>query len=67
VVNGIAHYKEKEASLGRDIKLEQEELKERSERVAKARRNINRLHLVLRDLRHVHDEKRHEAGLLAAQ
>jgi len=67
VVNGIAHYKEKEASLGRDIKLEQEELEKRSKRVVKARRNINQLHFVLRDLRHDHDEKRHDAGLLAAQ
>jgi len=67
VVNGIAHYKEKETNLGWDIKLEQRELEKRSERVDKARRTINKLHFVLRDLRRVHDEKRHNAGLLAAQ
>lgn len=66
VVNGVAHYKEKETCLAEDIEFEERELDEYRERAARVREDVNKLHLVLRDLRQTHDEKRLEGGLLMA-
>ncbi|XP_012230584.2 cilia- and flagella-associated protein 184-like [Linepithema humile] len=67
VVNGVAHYKEKETCLAEDIEFEEHALNEYRERTARVRENVNKLHLILRDLRRVQDEKRLEGGLLMAQ
>jgi len=67
VVNGVAHYKEKETCLAEDIEFEEHELNEYRERTARVREDVNKLQLILRDLRRVQDEKRLEGGLLMAQ
>ncbi|XP_011352491.1 uncharacterized protein LOC105288148 [Ooceraea biroi] len=67
VVNGIAHYKEKETCLAEDIEFEEHELNEHCEQAIRVREDVNKLHLILRDLRRAHDAKRHDAGLLMAQ
>jgi len=66
MVNGIAHYKEKEMCLAEDIEFEERELNEYCEQTAKVREDVNKLHLNLRDLRWAHNEKRLEGGLLMA-
>ncbi|EGI58424.1 hypothetical protein G5I_13461, partial [Acromyrmex echinatior] len=66
IVNGVAHYKEKETCLAEDIKFEERELNEYCKQTAKVREDVNRLHLILRDLRWTYDEKRLEGGLLMA-
>ncbi|XP_029171106.1 uncharacterized protein LOC114940545 [Nylanderia fulva] len=65
-VNGVAHYKEKETCLAEDIEFEERELDEYRERTARVREDVNKLHLMLRDLRQAHDERRLEGGLLMA-
>lgn len=67
MVNGIAHYKEKETCLAEDIELEEYELNEHRNQAVRVREDVNKLHLILRDLRRTLDEKRHDAGLLMAQ
>ncbi|XP_011697932.1 PREDICTED: DNA ligase 1 isoform X2 [Wasmannia auropunctata] len=64
IVNGVAHYKEKETCLAEDIEFEERELNEYRERTARVREDVNKLHLTLRDLRWAQDEKRLEGGLL---
>ncbi|XP_072742676.1 uncharacterized protein [Anoplolepis gracilipes] len=64
VVNGVAHYKEKETCLAEDIEFEERELDEYRERTARVREDVNKLHLILKDLRQAHAEKRLEGGLL---
>ncbi|XP_018316994.1 troponin T, cardiac muscle isoform X2 [Mycetomoellerius zeteki] len=66
MVNGVAHYKEKETCLAEDIEFEERELNEYCEQTARVREDVNKLHLILRDLRWAHDEKRLEGGLLMA-
>lgn len=67
MVNEVAHYKEKEACLAEDIKFEDHELNEYHQQTVKVREDVNKLHLILEDLRRDHEEKRIEAGLLIAQ
>lgn len=66
MVNGVAHYKEKETCLAEDIKVEERELNVYREQTARVREDVNKLHLILRDLRRAHEEKRLEGGLLMA-
>ncbi|XP_070167871.1 LOW QUALITY PROTEIN: cilia- and flagella-associated protein 184-like [Polyergus mexicanus] len=66
VVNGVAHYKEKETCLAEDIEFEERELDEYREQTARVREDVNKLHLILRDLRQAHDERRLEGGMLLA-
>lgn len=66
MVNGIAHYKEKEMCIPEDIEFEERELNEYREQTARVREDVNKLHLILRDLRWTHGEKRLEGGLLMA-
>ncbi|KYN04337.1 hypothetical protein ALC62_05103 [Cyphomyrmex costatus] len=66
MVNGVAHYKEKETCLAEDIEFEERELNEYCEQTTRVREDVNKLHLILRDLRWAHDEKRLEGGLLLA-
>lgn len=66
MVNGVAHYKEKETCLTEDIEFEECELNEYREEIARVREDVNKLHLILKDLRRAHDEKRLESGLLIA-
>lgn len=67
MVNTVAHYKEKETCLAEDIEFEEHELDEYREQAVGVREDVNKLHLILRDLRRAHDERRLEAGLLMAQ
>lgn len=67
MVNGIAHYKEKETCVAEDIGFEEESLEEHSEWVHRVREDTNKLHLALKDLRETYDKKRRDAGLLMAQ
>ncbi|KAG7187677.1 hypothetical protein KM043_016733 [Ampulex compressa] len=67
VVNGVAHYKEKEACLLEDIEQERRKFGEYRDWAAEVRMSANKLHLVLRDLQQAYNEKRLEAGLLIAQ
>lgn len=67
VVNEIAHHKEKEMCLAQNIQCEERELDEQHERAVSVREDVNKLHLMLRDLRRTYDEKRRDAGLLMAQ
>lgn len=66
MVNGVAHYKEKETCLAEDIEVEERELNVYREQTARVREDVNKLHLILRDLRRAHEEKRLEGGLLMA-
>ncbi|KAL6261645.1 hypothetical protein P5V15_006733 [Pogonomyrmex californicus] len=66
MVNGVAHYKEKEICLMEDIEFEERELNEYRERTVRVREDVNKLHLILRDLRWARNEKRLEGGLLMA-
>ncbi|KAL6442793.1 hypothetical protein ACFW04_002689 [Cataglyphis niger] len=66
VVNGIAHYKEKEICLAEDMEFEERELDEYREQTTKVRKDVNKLHLILKDLRQAHAEKRLEGGMLLA-
>lgn len=66
MVNGVAHYKEKETCLAEDIVVEERELNVYREQTARVREDVNKLHLILRDLRRAHEEKRLEGGLLMA-
>ncbi|XP_020296587.1 uncharacterized protein LOC109861374 [Pseudomyrmex gracilis] len=67
VVNGVAHYKEKETCLADDIEFEERELNKYREQTTQVREDVNKLYLILRDLRRAQDEKRLEAGLMMAQ
>lgn len=66
VVNGVAHYKEKEACLTEDIEFEERELDKYREQTTRVREDVNKLHLVLRDLRRAHEERKLEGGMLMA-
>jgi len=66
MVNGVAHYKEKETCLTEDIEFGERDLNEYREQTVRVREDVNKLHLILKDLRRTHDEKRLESGLLIA-
>lgn len=66
MVNGVAHYKEKETCLAEDIEFEERELNKYREQTACVREDVNKLYLILRDLRRAHEEKRLEGELLMA-
>lgn len=67
MVNGIAHYKEKETCLAEDIEFEEHELNEHCEQATRVRKNVKKLHFILKDLRWAYEQKRQDAGLLVAQ